>query len=136
MEYTLLKNQLQDKLIYEKLIHILDKRIRHIIDEELGIHGMSFDEIKVQKTEFKDRYSNAFAKVEDLDHDRQIAKKQLDIIQEFLNDVDQLIKSMNDKEKEIFRLKYIHGLSNKEIESRGIACDKTIRTYLKEIDKK
>lgn len=136
MEYILLKNQLQDKSIYEKLIHALDKRIQHLIDEELGLRGMSFDEVKVQKTEFKDRYSNAFAKVEDLDRDRQIAKEQLDIIQQFLNEVDQSIKDMNDKEKEIFRLKYIYGLSNKEIENRGIACDKTIRTYLKEIDRR
>ncbi len=136
MEYILLKNQLQDKSIYEKLIHALDKRIQHLIDEELGLRGMSFDEIKVQKTEFKDRYSTAFAKVEDLDRDRKIAKEQLDIIQQFLDEVDQSIKSMNDKEKEIFRLKYIHGLSNKEIENRGIACDKTIRTYLKEIDRR
>lgn len=136
MEYILLKNQLQDKSIYEKLIYALDKRIQYLIDEELGLRGMSFDEVKVQKTEFKDRYSTAFAKAEDLDRDRRIAKEQIDIIQQFLNEVDQSIKSMNDKEKEIFRLKYIHGLSNKEIENRGIACDKTIRTYLKEIDRR
>ena len=136
MEYILLKNQLQDKTIYEKLIQLLTDRIRHLIEDDLGLHGISYDELKIKRTEFKDRYATTFAKIEDLEKDRKIATTQYNLICDFLNEVDRMMLTMNDREREIFRLKYIYGLTNKQIEDRGIACEKTIRNYLKEIDKK
>lgn len=136
MEYILLKNQIQDKQLYEKTIALINDRMNNLIEKKLGVHGTSYDKIKIQVSSFGDKFLSTFAELERLDNDRELAVGQLNLINNFLYEIDQKIRTMRSKEKEIFRLKYIHGLSNKEIEERGIACDKTIRTYLKEIDKK
>lgn len=133
MEYKILRSQLDDKKFYERTLGALNDRIQSYIDTKLGLKGMSYEEVKVQKSSFDDKFTTTFAHLESLDQERDFVKEQLRIIDNYLQDIDRMFSAMNSKEKEVFKLKYFYGKTEKEMSIELNVCEKTISRTVKKI---
>ena len=106
-----LKKQIEDKKILEENIRGLEERIKYKIQKELGLHSTTYSELKIECSTVDDRFARAFAKIESLDQDLQRQKGELKIIEDTIQEVDKLIGTMNDRDKKIFRCRYIWGMT-------------------------
>lgn len=130
--YKELKRELEDKKILEEEIKSLEERIKLKIQVELGLHSTTFNELKVESSIVDDRYARVFAKIESLDNRRKILQEELNIIIKHLDIIDRRLGEMKDKEKKVFRCRYIWGLSVRETAERlNFSQD-----YVKEISSK
>ena len=130
--YKELKKELEDKKILEEEIKSLEERIKLKIQIELGLHSTTFNELKVESSIVDDRYARVFAKIESLDNRRKILQEELNIIIKHLDIIDRRLGEMKDKEKKVFRCRYIWGLSVRETAERlNFSQD-----YVKEISSK
>ena len=117
--YRQLKKQIDDKSIIDKNIRELEDRIRFKIQKQLGLHGTTFADIKIESLGNKDdKFLTAFSQVEHLDNDRLNLIKERNIIVDFIDDVYKSINNMNDMELKVFRCRYIDGLTNQETADR------------------
>ena len=116
--YKELKKELEDKKILEEEIKSLEERIKLKIQIELGLHSTTFNELKVESSIVDDRYARVFAKIESLDNRRKILQEELNIIIKHLDIIDRRLGEMKDKEKKVFRCRYIWGLSVRETAER------------------
>ena len=117
--YRQLKKQIDDKSIIDKNIRELEDRIRFKIQKQLGLHGTTFADIKIESLGNKDdKFLKTFSQVEHLDNDRLELVEERNIIVEFINDVYKSITNMNDIELKVFRCRYIDGLTNQETADR------------------
>ncbi len=130
--YKELYKELEDKKILEEELKSLEERIKLKIQRELGLHSTTFSELKVESSIVDDRYARVFAKIESLDKRKNLVQEELKIIEEHLNIIDRRLGEMKDKEKKVFRCRYIWGLSVKETAERlNFSQD-----YIKEISSK
>ncbi len=135
--YKELKRQLDDKKILDTTIKALDERIESIIHKQLGLKGTSYSDIKLEMTGItEDKYVKAFAKVEGLDKDREALAEERKIIVDFIDDIYKSITNMNNLELNVFKCRYILGLSNKDTADRLHFSIQRIKQLNKEIIQK
>ncbi len=135
--YKQLKRQLDDKKIIERNIRELEDRIKFIIQKRLGLKGSSYSDIKLEAVgNTDDKFASTFAKVENLDKDLQSLIEERDIIANFINDVYNSINNMNNVELNVFKCRYILGLSRKKTAERLGYTEDRIKQISREIIKK
>ena len=84
--YKQLKKQINDKEIINKNIRELEDRIKFKIQKQLGLHGTSFADIKIEAMGKKDdKFLKTFSQIENLDKDRLILIEERNIIDTFIN---------------------------------------------------
>ncbi len=117
--YKQLKKQINDKEIINKNIRELEDRIKFKIQKQLGLHGTSFVDIKIEAMGKKDdKFLKTFSQIENLDKDRLILIEERNIIDTFINEVYKSISQMGDLELNVFKLRYILGLTQQETANR------------------
>ena len=109
--YKELKTVLEDKRILEELISSEKERIKYIIQKELGLHATTYSELKIQCPTVDDRNARAFSKVEKLDNEVKALEGEYELIEKSLENTDKIMATMDSTEKQIFRNRYILGLS-------------------------
>lgn len=134
MKYSVIRKLKNDRTLYEKTYKLLNERIQLKIDEKLGLHGFTFDEVKVQNEKHPDRFTATFAELEELDKERTLVKKELDMINDYFNKIDRSIEEMNEVEKKVFKAKYLYGLSHADIATKLDCSEKTIQRIIKDIN--
>lgn len=135
--YKQLKKQLDDKKIIEKNIKELDDRIAFIIQKRLGLKGTSYSDIKLEIVgNTDDKFAQTFAKVESLDKERESLIEEKNIIINFIDDVYRSINNMNNVELDVFKCRYILGLSRKKTAERLGYTEDRIKQITREINKK
>ena len=135
--YKQLKKQLDEKRIIDRTIEELTDRIEFIIHKKLGLKGSSYSDIKIEMIGVTDdKYLQAFAKVENLDKDREQLIEEKKIIDDFINDVYKSINNMNNLELNVFKCRYMLGLSNKDTAERLSFSIQRIKQINKEIIQK
>lgn len=113
--YKQLKKQIDDKEIITKNIRELEDRIKFKIQKQLGLHGTSFSDIKIEAIGKKDdKFLRTFSQIENLDKDRLTLIEERDIIDKFLNDIYKSISKMGNLELNVFKSRYILGLTQQE----------------------
>lgn len=117
--YKQLKRQIDDKTIIDKNIRELEDRIRYKIQKQLGLKGTCFEDIKILSVgKQDDKFTRTFSQIEKLDKDRQELVGEKIIIVDFIDDVYKSITNMNNTELNVFKCKYILGLTNRETAER------------------
>lgn len=117
--YKQLKKQIDDKEIITKNIRELEDRIKFKIQKQLGLHGTSFSDIKIEAIGKKDdKFLRTFSQIENLDKDRLTLIEERDIIDKFLNDIYKSISKMGNLELNVFKSRYILGLTQRETATR------------------
>lgn len=134
MKYSVIRKIKNDRTLYEKTYKFLNERIQLKIDEKLGLHGFTFDEVKVQNEKHPDRFTATFAELEELDKERTLIKKELDMINDYFNEIDRSIEEMDETEKKVFKAKYLYGLSHADIATKLDCSEKTIQRIIKDIN--
>lgn len=135
--YKQLKRQIDDKAIIDKNIRELEDRIKYKIQKQLGLHGTCFEDIKILSVgKQDDKFLRTFSQVEKLDKDRLELVGEKEIIVNFIDDVYKSITNMNNNELNVFKCKYILGLTNREIAERLHFSIQRIKQLNKEIIKK
>jgi RNA polymerase sigma factor (sigma-70 family) len=135
MKYNIIRKMKDDQTLLERTYRLLNERIQFMIDEKLGFHGFTYEDVKIQCQKNPDRFTSAFAALEELDRERILVRKELDMINDYFIDIDKLISRMNDREKKVFKAKYLYGLSNMDIAAQLDCSEKTIQRLIKEIEK-
>lgn len=135
--YKQLKRQIDDKTIIDKNIRELEDRIRYKIQKQLGLHGTCFEDIKILSVgKQDDKFLRVFSQIEKLDRDKKELMGEKEIIVNFINDIYKSITNMNNTELNVFKCKYMLGLTNREIAERlGYGIDR-IKQINREIRKK
>ena len=79
--YKELKKQIADKNVIHEIRLGIENRIRFKIDNQLGLKGMSFQEVKIEMTtNHVDRFAKVFADIEELDKQREeLLKEYLEV---------------------------------------------------------
>lgn len=135
--YRQLKKQLDDKKIIDRTISELDERIRNIIQKQLGLKGSSYSDIKLEIVgATDDKFLKTFAKVENLDKEREILEEERKIIVDFINDVYSSINNMNNIELKVFKCRFMLGLSRKKTAERLGYSEERIKQITKKIKAK
>ena len=135
--YKQLKKQLDDKKIIERNIRELEDRISFIIKKRLGLKGTSYSDIKLEFAgNTDDKFIQTFAKVENLEKDRLNLIEERNIISDFIDDVHKSINNMNNVELNVFKCRYILGLSRKKTAERLGYTEDRIKQITREIKKK
>ena len=135
--YKQLKKQIDEKIIIDRTIKELTERIEFIIHKKLGLKGSSYSDIKLEIVGItEDKYLQAFAKVENLDKDRKLLIEEKNIIEYYIDDIYKSITNMNNLELNVFKCRYMLGLSNRQTAERlGYGIDR-IKQINREIAKK
>ena len=130
--YNSLKNDIEDKKILEEEINTLEGRIKYKIQSQLGLHATTYSELKIECPNVEDKFARVFSQIEKLDKNRIVLQGELDIIENEIKKVDELLSSMDDVSKKIFRCRYIWGLSVSKTAKRLNYSE----DYVKELTKK
>ena len=135
--YKQLKKQIDEKIIIDRTIKELTERIEFIIHKKLGLKGSSYSDIKLEMIGItEDKYLQAFANVENLDKDRKLLIEEKNIIVNYIDDIYKSITNMNNLELNVFKCRYMLGLSNRQTAERlGYGIDR-IKQINREIAKK
>ena len=135
--YKQIKKQLDEKRIIDRMIKELTDRIEFIIHRKLGLKGSSYSDIKIEMVGVtEDKYLQAFAKVENLDKERELLIEEKNIIVDFINDIYKSINNMNNQELNVFKCRYMLGLSRRETAKRLGYTEDRIKQITREIIKK
>lgn len=134
--YKQIKTQLEDKRILEELIRGLEDRIRFKIQKQLGLHATSYAELKIECPNVDDKFVKVFGQVEKLDKDLQLVKEELKIVTDMLEKIDKEIAKMNSIEKQVFRCRFIWGLTVEQTAERLSYSSKQIKRITENILKK
>ena len=135
MKYNVIRKMKEDQILHERTYKLLNERIQFKIDERLGFHGCTYEDVKIQCQRNPDRFTAVLADLEELDKERTLEKKELDMLNDYFLDIDKLISQMNDREKKVFKAKFLYGLSNVDIAAQLDCSEKTIQRLIKEIEK-
>ena len=135
--YKQLKRQLDDKKIIEMNIRELEDRIKNIIQSQLGLKAVTFSDIKLEVVGNKDdKFLRTFAKIENLDKDRIALIEEKKIIVDFIDNIYKSITNMNNVELDVFKCRYMLGLSRKKTAERLGYTEDRIKQITREIKKK
>lgn len=86
---------------------------------------MSIQEVKIQLKNSEDRYTSAFAAIEDLDKDRILLLEEESIIDGMLVKINDAIDELSEIEHKVFRAMYLRGMTQQEIaDSEGYSLDR------------
>jgi len=113
-----LKNDLTDKKILEEQLHSKETRKKYIIEKRLGLKATSLTECKLLLSERHDKYAETFAKIERLEKDIDNIKGELRIISESLEKVAKIMEGSKIRELNVFRCRYMIGLTQLETAER------------------
>lgn len=117
--YKQLKSQIDDKSIIDENIRELEDRIKYKIQKQLGLRGTTFSDIKLQIIGKKDdKFASTFAKIEKLDKELQSLIGEREIINKFINEVYNKINNMDNLELDVFKCRYILGLTQQDTAER------------------
>lgn len=131
--YKELKNNLSEKKILEEQIKTLKERIELKIQNELGLHATTFDELKIKCPNAEDKFPKAFGKIENLDKRRENAEKEKNIIEKGLKRIYNILNEMKEKEKLIYLEYNLNGYSTVKIGLRYGISDRQVRKIIKKI---
>lgn len=135
--YKQLKKQIDDKAIIDKNIRELEDRIKFKIQRQLGLKGTCFEDVKISSIGKKDdKFLRVFSQIESLDRDRVELLGEKQIIVNFINDVYKSINNMNNQELNVFKCRYILGLSRKETAERLNYSEDRIKQINRKIKQK
>ena len=135
--YKQLKSELANKKLLEELIRGKEERIRFKIQSQLGLHSTTFSELKVDCIgRHDDKFLRVYAQVEKLDKELQSLLGELKLIEKMLSNVDRLMQRLNEKDMNIFRNRFILGLSVRETAERLHYSEDYIKERTREILKK
>lgn len=112
-----LSNTLLDQAILNEMKFKLEKRIILKLNQ-LGLRGSSYSEVVIKISGVKDKYADAFIKVENLIERRDMIVKELKIIEDTIIDVRDKMKDSQTLEYEVFNLHYFENLTLQEIAKR------------------
>ena len=112
-----LSNTLLDQAILNEMKFKLEKRIILKLNQ-LGLRGSSYSEVVIKISGVKDKYADAFIKVENLIERRDMIVKELKIIEDTIIDVRDKMKDSHTLEYEVFNLHYFENLTLQEIAKR------------------
>ena len=98
-------------------INKLEKRIILKLNS-LGIKGSSYSEVVIKISGVKDKYADAFIKVENLIERRDMIIKELKIIEDTIIFIRDKMKDSKALEYEIFNLHYFENLTLQEISKK------------------
>lgn len=134
MDYTIIIEQKNNLKLYEKTLQLLNRRIENFIDNKLGLVGTSFEEAKIIVKNNQDTYLKAFEQLEELENERDFLINEINLIKDYFQQIDKEISRMAEKEKQVFKSKYLYGLGNNDIAEKLDCSEKTIRRYIKKIE--
>ena len=135
--YKQLKSELANKKLLEELIRGKEERIRFKIQSQLGLHSTTFSELKVDCIgRHDDKFLRVYAQVEKLDKELQSLLGELKLIEKMLSNVDRLMQRLNEQDMNIFRNRFILGLSVRETAERLHYSEDYIKERTREILKK
>lgn len=109
--YKQLKKQLSDKRVLEDLIRGYEDRIKFKIQKQLGLHATSYAELKIECPVVDDRFARVFSQIENLDRELQALKGELEIINQLLENADDKMKQLSERDMKIFRCRFFLGLT-------------------------
>lgn len=109
--YKQLKKQLSDKRVLEDLIRGYEDRIKFKIQKQLGLHATSYAELKIECPVVDDRFARVFSQIENLDRELQALKGELEIINKLLENADDKMKQLRERDMKIFRCRFFLGLT-------------------------
>lgn len=112
-----LSNILLDQTILNEMKNKLEKRIILKLNQ-LGVRGSSYSEVVIKISGVRDKYADAFIKVENLIERRDTIVKELKIIEDTIIDVRDKMKDSHALEYEVFNLHYFENLTLQEIAKR------------------
>lgn len=135
--YKQLKKELDEKELLKDNVDELTERIEFIIHRRLGLRGSSYSDIKLEKIGVTDdKYLQAFAKVERLDNERELVREEKKIIDKFIDKVSNKINNMDNLELNVFKCRYILGLTQEETADRLDYSIQRVKQIDGEISKK
>ena len=94
-----------------------------------------YKELK-QELEDKKILEEEIKSLEELDKRREVIQEELDIINKHLDTIDKRLSEMKDKEKKVFRCRYIWGLSVRETAERLHFSQDYVKEISSKINKK
>lgn len=109
-----LSQTLTDQAVLNEQKDKLEKRIILKLNS-LGIKGTSYSEVVIKISGVKDKFADAFIKVENLIERRDFIAKELIVIDETIKNVREKMKDSKVLEYEVFNLHYFEGLTLQEI---------------------
>lgn len=109
-----LSNTLSDQAILNEMKNKLEKRIVLKLNQ-LGVRGSSYSEVVIKISGVKDKYAEAFIKVENLIERRDYIVKELKVIEDTIIEVRDKMKDSHVLEYEVFNLHYFENLTLQEI---------------------
>lgn len=134
--YKRLKKDLEDKRLLEEEIQGLKDQIKYKIQKQLGLHATTYKELKIECPIIEDKFARVFSQIEKLDNDLQNLEGELNIINIRLDNIDEQMKIMDSIEKQVFRNRYILGLSVSKTAERLNYSEQHIKRITKELFQK
>ncbi len=134
--YKRLKKDLEDKRLLEEEIQGLKDQIKYKIQKQLGLHATTYKELKIECPIIEDKFARVFSQIEKLDNDLQNLEGELNIINIRLDNIDEQMKIMDSIEKQVFRNRYILGLSVSQTAERLNYSEQHIKRITKELFQK
>lgn len=116
--YKQLKKQLSDKRILEELIRGYEDRIKLKIQNQLGLHATTYAELKIECPIVEDKFARVFSQIEKLDKERLDLVEELNVINKLLENADEQMKKLNERDMNIFRCRFFLGLTVKQTAER------------------
>jgi len=113
-----LKNDLTDKKILEEQLYSKETRKKYIIEKRLGLKATSLSECKLLLSGKQDKYAETFAKIEKLEKDIDNIKGELKIIADSLDKITKIMENSNIRVLDVFRCRYMIGLTQVETAER------------------
>lgn len=131
--YKQLKKQLSDKRILEDLIRGYEDRIKLKIQKQLGLHATSYAELKIECPVVEDRFARVFGQIEKLDRERLELVEELEIINKLLENADEKMRQLKEKDMNIFRCRFFLGLTVNQTAERLHYSEDYIKERTREI---
>lgn len=131
--YKQLNWHLEQQKVLETEIIGLEKRIKHKIQKQLGLHASTFSELKVECAVIDDKFTRVFAQVECLDKQLQHKKEELEIENETISKIYRILSNFNDRENKIYLDYNLNHLNTIKIGIRYGISDRQVRKILNKI---
>ena len=131
--YKELNWHLKEKKVLEIEIMGLEKRIKHKIQKQLGLHASTFNDMKVECSTIDDKFTRVFAQVEYLDKQLIYKKEELEIVIDVIDKIYAILSNFNDRESAIYLDYNLKHLSTIKIGIKHGISDRQVRKILNKI---
>lgn len=109
-----LSNTLVDQSMLKEQKDKLEQRIVLKLNS-LGVKGSNYSQVVLKMSGVRDKYADAFIKVENLIERRELIQLELNLIEAVIKSVSDAMKNSKVLEYEVFNLHYFEGLTLQEI---------------------